>query len=452
MNTTSSVNVTDLINNRPISRYQISVFFLCALAALMDGYDSVIIGITAPAIATSLGLDVKSFGPIFSAAQFGFMIGAFVAGPLADRFGRKSLLAASVVIFGLFSLLTPLSNSYDHLIALRFLTGLGLGGASATFVSLSTEYAPLRVRATIVTLMWTMIPLGNVVGGVLSSMVLPSHGWMLVYYIGGIVPIGIAVLMLFLVPESIGFLAVRGTGQSKLSRIVQRIAPDLKPDATTIFLVTEEKTAGARISNLFSDGRALTTLCFWIIFFCCWLVLITLLAWMVPILREAGISPSKAPLMIAANSAGAVIGAPIIGRIMDKTNPYYVLISVFFIAAISVSALGFAVTSVELFAACSFIEGFALGGASSGLVALAAASYPTAIRSTGVGWAIGVSRFGAVVGPILAGLMLSASWSLHAFFGSMGALVLVATVFLIVLMLNAQQAKPALVLNGTVAH
>jgi AAHS family 4-hydroxybenzoate transporter-like MFS transporter len=124
MSAANSINVTDLINNRPISRYQTSVFFLCALAALMDGYDSVIIGITAPAIATSLGLDVKTFGPVFSAAQFGFMIGAFVAGPLADRFGRKSLLALSVLVFGIFSLLTPLSDSYEHLIAFRFLTGL----------------------------------------------------------------------------------------------------------------------------------------------------------------------------------------------------------------------------------------------------------------------------------------------------------------------------------------
>lgn len=162
MGAADSINVTDLINQRPVSRYQISVFFLCALTALMDGHDSVIIGITAPAIAASLGLDVKTFGPVFSAAQFGFMIGAFAAGPLADRFGRKSLLTQSFAIFGLFGLLTPLSGSYEYLVIFRFLTGIGLGGASVTFVSLPTEYAPLRIRATIVTLMWIMLPLGNV--------------------------------------------------------------------------------------------------------------------------------------------------------------------------------------------------------------------------------------------------------------------------------------------------
>jgi AAHS family 4-hydroxybenzoate transporter-like MFS transporter len=443
----NSINITDLINDRPISRYQMRVFFLCALAALMDGYDSVIIGITAPAIATSLGLDVKSFGPVFSAAQFGFMIGAFVAGPLADRLGRKAILILSVLVFGVFSLLTPLSGSYEHLVALRFLTGLGLGGASATFVSISTEYAPLRVRATIVALMWTMIPAGNVVGGLLSSTLLPAHGWVPVYYIGGMAPIGIALLMLAMVPESAGFLVVRGASLAKLSKIVRRIAPDIAQSPETRYLVTEDKTADARIRNLFSDGRALTTLCFWVVFFCCWLVLITVLAWMVPVLREAGIPISKAPLMIAANSAGAVIGAPLIGRIMDKTNPYFVVITGVIVGAVSVSALGFAVTSVEAFAVCSFIEGFALGGTSSGLVALVAAAYPTAIRSTGIGWAIGVSRFGAVVGPLIAGAMLSAGWSLHYFFGSMGALCLVAAVFLVILMQHAGQTARQKVLR-----
>src|SRR6478736_2947118 len=124
MSASDTVNITNLINNRPISQYQAVLLLLCALAALMDGFDSVIISITAPAIAKSLGLDVKTFGPIFSAAQFGFMLGAFVAGPVADRVGRKSVLVASVMIFGLFSLLTPLSQSYEQLVALRFATGL----------------------------------------------------------------------------------------------------------------------------------------------------------------------------------------------------------------------------------------------------------------------------------------------------------------------------------------
>jgi MFS transporter, AAHS family, 4-hydroxybenzoate transporter len=434
MSASDTVNITNLINNRPISQYQAVLLLLCALAALMDGFDSVIISITAPAIAKSLGLDVKTFGPIFSAAQFGFMLGAFVAGPVADRVGRKSVLVASVMIFGLFSLLTPLSQSYAQLVALRFATGLGLGGASAAFVAISTEYAPIRMRATIVTLMWTMLPLGNVLGGFLSSAVLPRFEWAVVFYVGGIVPIGIGLLMIALVPESISFLVVRNFGRSQLSRVVHRIAPELPLTPNTQYLVTEEKVTRASIASLFSDGRAPTTICLWLAYFCTWLVLITVLAWMVPILREAGIPISMAPLMVAANSGGAVIGSPIFGRLMDKANPFHVVISGYFLGAIAVSSLGFAVSTVEAFAICVFLAGFLFGGASTGLIAIVAGAYPTAIRSTGVGWAIGMARFGAVLGPLFAGAMLSSGWSIHYFFGSMGVLVLIAALTLVVLM------------------
>lgn len=450
MSKTDSINVTDLINSRPVSRYQISVFFLCALAALMDGFDSVIIGITAPAIAASLGLDVKGFGPVFSAAQFGFMVAAFVAGPLADRFGRKSVLIFSVALFGLFALLTPLSATYEHLVAFRFLTGIGLGGASVTFVSLSTEYAPLRMRATVVSVMWAMLPLGSTVGGLLSSVILPSYGWMTVYYIGGAIPIGIALLMLLLVPESISFLTASGTGRAKLSRIIRRIAPELPQSENTSFVVAEERTTGSRISSLFSDGRAKTTLCLWGAFFCCWLVLVTLVAWVVPILEEAGIPSSQAPLMISAFAGGSLIGSPIVGRMMDKHNLYHVLILFLLIAAVAVSLLGFLVASVEVFALGTLVAGTAVGGASSGLVALAAALYPVSIRSTGIGWAVGMARCGGTVGPALAGLMLSTGGSLHAFFGAMGVVSLGAAVFLTILMLRARQAAAAPILSTRV--
>lgn len=451
MSGTNNINVTDLIDDRPLSRYQISVFFLCALAALMDGYDSVIIGITAPGIAASLGLDVKTFGPVFSAAQFGFMLAAFFAGPLADRIGRKSVLVCSVALFGLFAVLTPLSTSFDHLILFRFLTGIGLGGASVTFVSISTEYAPLRIRATVIAVMWTMMPTGSVIGGFISSLLLPSHGWMLIYYIGGAIPIGVAVLMIFLVPESISFLANEGVGKARLTRVVRRIAPDLRIDAETRFLITEEKTTGSSISNLFTNGRARTTLFLWAAFFCCWLVVVTMVAWIVPILKEAGIPSSQAPLMVSAFAGGTAIGAPIVGRVMDKHSRHNVLIISLLTAALGVSLLGFAMTSVELFAIGTLISGIAVGGASSGLVALVAASYPVSIRSTGVGWAVGMSRFGGTVGPALAGFMLTSGWSLHAFFGSMGGILVLGSFFLFLLMLEARRAPSQTVVNATAA-
>lgn len=427
------INVTSLINDRPISRYQYTILILCALAALMDGYDSVIIGITAPAIASSLGLDVKTFGPVFSAAQFGFMLGAFIAGPLADRMGRKSILVGSVSLFGLFSLLTPLATAYDHLLILRFITGLGLGGASATFVSICTEYSPARSRATIIAVLWALLPAGNVVGGVLSSMILPSHGWMPVYYIGGIIPLMIALVMVLMVPESATFLVSKGASSTRIAAIVRRLAPEVTQSQGVRFAVLDHGPSNAAVWNLFSEGRKFMTICFWVSFFCCWLVLITVLAWTVPVLREAGIPISNASLMIAANSSGAVIGAPLIGRLMDKVDPMLTIVIGLLLGAIAVFLLGFSVTSVNLLAVNFFVAGFTVGGTSAGMVGLVASSYPTAIRSTGIGWAIGMARLGAVCGPIAAGMMLAHGWGLKGFFAAMAVVTLVAALGTLVL-------------------
>ncbi|MBS0248896.1 MAG: MFS transporter [Proteobacteria bacterium] len=430
---TKLVNVTNLINGRPISRYQYSIFLLCALAALMDGYDSVIIGITAPAIAQSLGLDVKTFGPVFSAAQFGFMLGAFIAGPLADRMGRKSILIGSVLVFGAFSLLTPAADTYNHLLILRFITGLGLGGASATFVSICTEYSPGRVRATIISVLWALLPAGNVLGGVLSSIILPSHGWTPVYYIGGIVPLLIALVMLLMVPESVSFLVTRRAPPARISGIVGRLAPDIALSASTQYAVNDAGPASASVGHLFDGGRRFMTICYWVSFFCCWLVLITVLAWTVPVLREAGLPISMASLMIAANSAGAVIGAPIIGRVMDKADPELTVAIGLLVGAAAVLLLGFSVTSANLLAVNFFVAGFAVGGTSAGMVGLVATAYPTAIRSTGIGWAIGVARLGAVCGPIAAGMMLGGGWGLKGFFATMAVITLVAALGILTL-------------------
>lgn len=430
---TQAVNVTNLINGRPISKYQYTIFILCALAALMDGYDSVIIGITAPAIAQSLALDVKTFGPVFSAAQFGFMLGAFIAGPLADRMGRKSILIGSVALFGLFSLLTPVAGTYDHLLALRFITGLGLGGASATFVSICTEYSPVRIRATIISMLWALLPAGNVVGGLLSSVILPAHGWIPVYYIGGVFPLLIALVMLLIVPESVSYLVTRKARASRIATIVARLAPDVAQPAGTQYAVNDAGPSSASVRHLFSEGRDFVTILYWVSFFCCWLVLITVLAWTVPVLREANIPISMASLMISANSLGAVIGAPIIGRIMDSADPKLTVIVGLVLGAVATSLLGFSTESVNLLAVNFFVAGFTVGGTSAGMVGLVATAYPTAIRSTGIGWAIGMARLGAVCGPVAAGMMLASGWGLKFFFLTMGVITFMAALGILAL-------------------
>ena len=254
------------------------------------------------------------------------------------------------------------------------------------------------------------------------------------YYLGGIVSIVIAALMLAHLPESASFLVLRGAGYNRLSGIVGRIAPDLSQTTSTQYRIADDHSAGTTVANLFTHNRALMTIGFKSVFFCYWPVLITVLTWMVPVLRAAGVPISVAPLVAVVSSVGAIIGAPLIGRMMDKTNPYAVVIVSISIGAISVTMLGFAISSVTEFTICAFIEGFALGGASGGLIALVASAYPTAIRSTGIGWALCASRFGAVASPLLAGAILSSGRTAPYLFGSMGLLCVIAVVFLFILM------------------
>ncbi|MGX7000337.1 MFS transporter [Caballeronia sp. KNU42] len=449
--TVSSVNVSELINARRLSKYQVGILLLCALAALMDGYDSVIIGITGPAIARSLSLDIKSFGPVFSAAQFGFMLGAFMAGPLADRLGRKRILVVSVVTFGLFSILTPFAESYRQLLGLRFITGLGLGGASTAFVAMCAEYSPLRVKARILTILWVLVPAGNVVGGLLSSVILPSQGWALVYYIGGVVPLVIAGVMIWIIPESLQFLVATNAASRRIASVIARVAPDLDVGPATRYTSSEARLSTKSVRHLFSDGRAPITLCIWISFFCCWLVLITLLAWTAPVLREAGVPIARASLMISVNSGGAMIGAPLIGWAMDRADRFSVVGLGLFGGAIAVAAIGFAAGSYERFMVCYFLAGALVGGTSAGMMALVATLYPTAVLSTGIGWAIGVARLGAIAGPTLFGFLLAVGWTLPSLFVTLGVLVLISALSIAGLRVAVRRRPGALATPATTA-
>lgn len=438
-----TIDVATLIETRRLSAFQTRILLLCAFVALMDGYDSVIIGLTAPAIAHTLSLDIKSFGPIFSAAQFGFMLGAFISGPLADRIGRKSILIGSVATFGLFSLLTPLSESYWHLVMLRLFTGLGLGGASTAFVSICSEYSPRHIKARVVTILWIFLPAGNVVGGLLSSTILPSRGWPLIYYVGGVIPLALVAIMFVAIPESLKFLVLKGTDSRHISAIVAKIAPDLDVSPSTRYISSEERLPTGSIFELFTDGRAQITVALWIAVFCCWFVIITVPAWTVPVLREAGIPISMASLIVSINGFGAIVGGPLIGWAMDRIDRYATVSLALLAGSVVVAVIGFTTSSYVCFALCTFFSGALLGGTSSGVMALITTLYPTAILSTGIGWAIGIARMGAVVGPTLFGFLFAAGWSIQLLFIGLGALVLIAAISIIVLKIVVQKRVSA---------
>jgi MFS transporter, AAHS family, 4-hydroxybenzoate transporter len=408
---TSTINVTELIDLRPITELQIRVTLLCALTIFLDGIDVIVIGLVAPSLAAAIGVSVTSFGPVFGIGQAGVLVGVLTFGPLGDRFGRKHLVIGSMLLFATFTLLTIWTTSFDELLMVRFLAGLGLGGAAPNAVALTSEFAPKRLRAAFVSLQWAALPLGGVAVGLLSSVLITRWGWQSLFYIGSIVPLLLAGVLTFILPESVSFLLARGLDKGNVRGIVRKLAPELPDAPDTRYVVNTEKLPGAPMKHLFTEGRAPMTLLLWVPFFTSFMILIFITSWIPTLLRANGLSVAQAGFAIALNSFGSFIGSGSVGRLMDRFGAYKVLIPTFVLASIAAGLLGFSLTNLGSAAlAVITLSGFFAGASQAGVIALAAVVYPVAIRSTGVGWAMAIGRLGAIVGPMLGGLLLGLQW------------------------------------------
>jgi len=406
----NEINITRLIDDGPLTRFQIGIIVCCALISALDGIDTQSIGVAAPFIAEGLGIKIADFGPIFSAALLGATIGAATFGPLADRLGRKMLLVVAAILFGVFTILTALANSVATLYAFRLLAGLGLGGATPCFIALTSEYAPARLRATLVTVMWSAFPLGAMLGGLLNSYLITQLGWRAIFYIGGIAPLLLALILAFYLPESIKFLLVRRNDIKAVARIVARLRSPRLRDGSR-FVLDEKRLPGTSIRHLFTEGRALGTVLLWVPFFMGFGILTVAVLWTPALLRLNGISPADAAFVVAFNGLGGFIGQSTAGRLIERFGILAILFPAFLLGAAATVGLGYGAASVALAATFIGLIGVFMGFGTGGAIALAATIYPTPIRSTGIGWGMAMGRFGQIVGPLIAGALLGAGWT-----------------------------------------
>ncbi|CAI2030286.1 MFS transporter [Serratia proteamaculans] len=428
----NTARISEIIDNAKISPYQILILSLCFLIVLLDGFDTAVIGYIAPALREEWGLLPAQLSPAFGAGLLGLLIGSLIFGPVADAIGRKRVLLVSILIFGGGTLASAYTHSIESLTLLRLITGIGLGGAMPTCITLSSEYSPARRRMIMVTLSWSGFTAGLALGGLLAGQIIPAFGWRGVLMLGGIVPLLLLPLLAWQMPESARFMTSSPKHADRLRLVVERITGK---SWAGVAIIDDERPTQVRspISHLFIEGRAVRTLLLWLAFFCSLFVFYQLTSWLPSILKDAGYDIVHASRIGAMVPLGGTLGAILMALLMDRVGPYRVLALSYLGAALVVGATGYLMGDVYTLAATVFLIGFGVAGAQNGLNLVSATIYPTAARVTGVSWAMASGRFGSIVGSMLGAWMIAAAGSSEVFFIWLALPVLVgsAAIFLL---------------------
>jgi AAHS family 4-hydroxybenzoate transporter-like MFS transporter len=413
--TKTTTDIQAFINDNPFTKYQWLILVLCFTTVAMDGFDTAIIGYIASDLVQEWGVQKSALGPVMSAALVGLAVGALTAGPMADRIGRKKVLILSILVFGSFSLLTAAATSLNQLTLLRFLTGLGLGAAMPNAATLMSEYAPERRRALLVNLMFVGFPIGSSLGGFISAWLIPQYGWQSVLILGGVMPLVLAIVLIFLLPESVRYLVAKNKSPSQVATILRRIAP---LPAETQFVLHEmgNMPGKSALGVIFSPRYALGTVMLCLTYFMGLLIFYLLTSWLPLLIRETGATMSQASIVTALFPLGGGIGVLVLGALMDKFNPNKVVAVGWLLTGVFVCLVGFSTSSLVLMGVMVFIAGSIMNGAQSSMPALAAGFYPTQGRATGVAWMLGIGRFGGILGAFCGVFLMQAQLSFETIF------------------------------------
>lgn len=436
MTNTQTIDLPALIDSKPLSKQQYLIIGLCSLVALLDGLDTQSIGVAAPLIAKLFGMERAQLAPIFSAGLLGAAIGALTFGPLADHFGRRLFLALATATFGAFTFLTAFCADFNTLLACRFAAGLGLGGALPCFVAISSEFSPSRLRAAVVSIAWAAFPVGGFIGGFLNGAIIGQFGWQAIFYIGGVLPMLVAVLLIMKLPNSLRQEYPTPAGQARLAALVERMFGE--PLATgTHFYTREVERAGLPVRHLFTEGRALGTLLLWVPFFMGFGTLTVVVLWTPALLGIYGIPPAATAQVVAWNGFGAAIGMAMAGTLMQRLGIMKTLVPAFLLGALATIGLGRYAGSIPLASLFTGLVGLFIAFGMAGAVALASLVYPDPIRGTGTGWAMGLGRIGQTLSPLLAGALLARQWPVPDILLVIAIAPAIAAVFVILLRLEA---------------
>ncbi|MFN3580552.1 MAG: MFS transporter [Pseudomonas sp.] len=405
-----NIDVNDVIDNATFNPFHWKVLFWCTLVIIFDGYDLVIYGVVLPILMDEWQLSPYVAGLLGSSALFGMMFGAMGFGMLSDRLGRKKVIIGCVVLFSVTTVINGLATTPWEFGALRFIAGLGIGGVMPNVVSLMSEYSPARRRSTLVALMFSGYAVGGMISAGLGIWIVPNFGWQIMFYLAG-VPLLLLPLMLKYLPESVAFLMAQKR-EHEARAVLQQVAPQRKIGEEDVLQVPPTSDSNAPVMELFRSGRALSTMMFWVAFFCCLLMVYALGSWLPKLMSSAGYALSSSLMFLMVLNIGAIIGAVGGGWLADRLSLRSVLVAFFIVASASLALLGYDSPMWFLYTLVG-IAGATTIGSQILLYAYVAHYYPTSIRSTGLGWASGIGRNGAIVGPLLGGALLATAMPHH---------------------------------------
>lgn len=416
-----SATPSEILHPLNISSMQWVILLLCMLGSMIEGFDIVIIAYTAPAISADWGVQSGELGIVFSAGVLGMTLGAMMLGGLADRHGRRLVVTGTLLVAGLATSAVVYSENVTELVILRVIAGMALGALVATLPALTGEFSPGRRRTLIIAVLIASANVGGFAGGLIVAELIASVGWKGIFFYTGLLTVAIAILVWVLVPESLAFV-MRKKGDNALDTVNRTLKYLGQQPVDRLPLVpTQARTEKASIAALLTPARRSTTLLVWTGFFLSFLAVYFVSSWMPPVLTAAGLSQKEAIQGTTALPMGAIIGNVLIGWLASRWSLTRLMAAAFTLGALCMAALSF---MHPILPTLPFIviwgilclTGMTLLGSFGNMYNVAISVYPVHIRGTGMGWAAGLGRAGAVVSPTLAGLMMAASLSMPTVF------------------------------------
>ncbi len=399
------VDIHDLAGKSRFNGFHGLVLFWCVLILIIDGYDLAVVGAALPSIMKDMGINATSAGIMAGSALFGTMLGAIFLGTLADRIGRPRMTAVCVALFSLFTAAAGLTNDPVSFSITRFIAGLGIGGVLPIMTAQMGEFAPAKLRTRLVTLVFAGYSVGGILVALTAKGLIESHGWQWIFYVAGL-PVLLIPFILKTMPESLSNL-VKRDDQQELRRLARKIVPERSTPSDTVFVGSPaDKVRAAPVRSLFEEGRGFSTVMIWMAFMTGLFMVYALNSWLTKLMAMAGYSLGSALNFVIVFNVGAIVGAIGGGLLSDKLNIKHVLVTFYVVGAVSLTALAFT-KSTELLFLVVFIVGASTLGTQLLAYAYAGDFYAPSTRATGVGFASGIGRIGAIVAPILIGWLVS---------------------------------------------